>query len=75
MNYSEFLFSQLFMLLLENTVRALTYDQIHPVLSEVWAHWLLTDALYGRPDHEAEYDAMERYIKEHADGIKYLLLK
>ena len=73
MNYSEFLFSQLFMLLLENTVRALTYDQIHPVLVKVWEHWLLTDELYGRPDQVAEYDAMERYLKEHVDGIKHLL--
>ena len=75
MDYSAFLFSQLFMVLLKNTVRDLTYDQIHPVLSEVWSHWLLTDALYGRPDHESEYDAMECYIKEHADGIKHLLEK
>lgn len=75
MDYSQFLFSQLFMVLLENTVRDLTYDQIHPVLSEVWTHWLLTDALYGRPDHEAEYDAIERYIKEYADDIKCLLEK
>lgn len=73
MNYSEFLFSQLFMLLLENTVRDLTYDQVHPVLVKVWEHWLLTDELYGRPDHEAEYDAMERYLKDNADSIKALL--
>lgn len=63
------------MILLKNTVRDLTYDQIHPVLSEVWTHWTITDALYGRPDHEAEYDAIERYIKEHADDIKHLLEK
>ena len=60
-------------MLLEDTVRVLPYDQVHPVLSEVWSHWLLTDALYGSPDHESEYVTMERYIKEHADAIRHLL--
>lgn len=71
--YNQFVFSQLFMLLLSEHVSHLTYDQIHPVLSDVWDHWVLTDALYGRPDHEAEYDAMERYIKTNADNIRVLL--
>lgn len=75
MDYSEFVFSQLFMLLLQRATAELTYDQIHPDLVQVWQHWLLTDALYGRPDQESEYAAMERYIKEHADGIKHLLTK
>ena len=75
MDYSEFVFSQLFMLLLKRATAELTYDQVHPDLVQVWQHWLLTDALYGRPDQESEYAAMARYIKEHADGIKHLLTK
>lgn len=73
MDYDQFVFSQLFILLLEKSVEHLSYDQIHLVLSQVWEHWLITDKLYGRPEHESGYDAMERYIKDNADNIRFLL--
>lgn len=75
MDYDQFVFSQLFMIIFKGDVDHMAYDEVHPVLSEVWNHWLLTDALYGRPDHESGYDAMERYLKEHNSGISMILDK
>ena len=75
MDYDQFVFSQLFMIIFEVHTEHMTFDQVHPVLSEVWNHWLLTDMLYGRPDHESDYDAMERYLKEQNSGIIMLLNK
>lgn len=75
MDYDQFVFSQLFMILFKVNTAHMTYDQVHPILNEVWAHWLVTDALYGRADHEAGYDAMARYLQEHSSGIIMLLNK
>lgn len=75
MDYDQFVFSQLFMIIFEVNTEHMTFDQVHPVLSEVWNHWLLTDMLYGRPDHESGYDAMESYLKEQNSGIIMLLNK
>ncbi|AGY47980.1 hypothetical protein Petty_8 [Acinetobacter phage Petty] len=75
MDYDQFVFSQLFMIIFKVSTAHMTYDQVHPVLHKVWEHWLLTDALYGRADHEAGYDAMARYLQEHSSGIIMLLNK
>ena len=75
MDYYQFVFSQLFMIIFKVNTEHMTYDQVHPVLSEVWNHWLVTDILYGRHDHESGYDAMERYLKEQNSGIIMLLNK
>ena len=75
MDYDQFVFSQLFMIIFKVNTEHMTYDQVHPVLSEVWNHWLVTDILFGRSDHESGYDAMERYLKEQHSGIIMLLNK
>ncbi len=73
MEYSQFLFSQLFMLVMKSQVIQMAYDEVHPTLEKVYQHWLATDALYGRFDHEAEYDAIENYLKTHKEHIACLL--
>lgn len=73
MDYDQFIFSQLFMIIFKVNTAKMTYAQVHTILNGVWAHWLVTDALYGRADHEAVYDAMARYLQEHSSGIVVLL--
>lgn len=73
MNYDQFVFSQLFMIIFKVNTEHMTYYQVHPVLNKVWEHWLATDALYGRLELESGYDAMVRYLQEHSLGIVVLL--
>lgn len=70
MDYEQFVFSQLFMIIFKVNTAHMTYDQVHPVLNKVWEHWLATDALY---DLESGYDAMARYLQEHSSSIVVLL--
>lgn len=73
MDYDQFVFSQLFMIIFKVNAEHMTYYQVHPVLNKVWEHWLVTDALYGRLELESGYDAMARYLQEHSAGIVVLL--
>lgn len=73
MEYSQFLFSQLFMTVNASQVTDLNYDQIYPVLNKVWLHWLATDELYGQYADVSEYVAMVEYLREHAGAIASML--
>lgn len=75
MEYNQFLFSQLFMVVMLHSTEHMAYDEVHPVLSEVYQHWLLTDALYGDAHAVGTYESIDNYLKSHADGIKHLLSK
>ena len=75
MDYDQFVFSQVFMIVFKVNTAHLTFDQVHPILNKVWGHWLVTDALYGRLELEAGYDAMARYLQEHSSGIIELMQK
>ena len=75
MEYNQFLFSQLFMVVMLHTTEHMAYDEVHPALSEVYQHWLLTDALYGDSHAVGTYGSIDNYLKSHADGIKHLLSK
>lgn len=63
------------MLVLEKVTEHMAYDEVHPVLSEVYSHWLLTDALYGDSQAIGTYESIDNYLKSHADGINHLLTK
>ena len=73
MDYDQFVFSQLFMIIFKVNAAHMTYDQVYPVLNKVWKHWLVTSELYGRPELESGHDAMARYLQEHSSGIVVLL--
>lgn len=73
MNETSYIFTMLFMTLLSNRVEHLTYEDTFPVVEKAYNHWLATDNLYGRYDHQSTYDSIEEYIKRNNDLISLLI--